>query len=649
MMHHIIDFCSFIESLSAKVHSAPPSVEKLSDLFQDFYVRAGLQIGTHISAVASRLYRERSPAPSKSSQSSITSGTRSLLSRPSDQSLKDLDRTSRDQQMLTPAEVSERKHQRRLLEYKRGALEEAVERRVCEAIYDKIWRHRSTVDEIRDQKLHSKTAALALVGIGFSELGIDLGESTQEASDKASEMLVGARMSLSSMNESRYPLGKLRHLALAHKAIVDTLSALHPSTSSADEILPTLIYTLISSADEEVNAISNLLFIQRFRAVDKVDGHAAYCLTNLEAAISFLETVDLSSLREDEKPGGPPKSNSRASSPAFDKTDSWNPSQAVSAPTESQPTVSSPTVGSSLSKPPSSLQPSSPAAFQNSTSPATSGHQRRLSNLLQPPSKAFEAANNSIRSTVDESLNNISNTLDNSFKFLFGRLKEEQGQREGEDVVPKTLEDARKLVTPASTSDETATLSESRALAEFQASSEKQDDKFLSLIGGRAPDRERSVDSIQSNGSRTSVPFAAKAGSVKEDNSVSPASRPSAATPPLQGPNAAIESMKTLGNTLNPLKGFSGINVMRGFGARTSSGTIPTLSASTEGLKSSENAPSGAASPAPLIGSRLAKVNPPIARFLDVQDPGDLKLSDVGELLKDYHRLAGALKDLGAV
>jgi flagellar motility protein MotE (MotC chaperone) len=78
--------------------------------------------------------------------------------------------------MLTPQEIAERKRARKALEIKRLALEEAVERRVCEKIYDRIWRHRSTQDEAQDEKLRSKTAALSVVGIGLTDLGIDLGE-----------------------------------------------------------------------------------------------------------------------------------------------------------------------------------------------------------------------------------------------------------------------------------------------------------------------------------------------------------------------------------------------------------------------------------------------------------------------------------------
>ena len=204
------------------------------------------------------------------------------------------ERKDSEQQMLTADEIADRKRARKVLEQKRVALEEAVERRVCEGIYERIWRHRSTQDEAQDEKLRSKTAALSVVGIGLTDLGIDLGQDSSDnpyanenKEKEVREWLQEARDELIAMNDERYPLGKLQHLKAAHKSIVDTLSHFHPS-SSADEIMPMLIYTLITSRPEGIDVISNLYFIQRFRNESKIDGEAAYCLTNLEAAITFL-------------------------------------------------------------------------------------------------------------------------------------------------------------------------------------------------------------------------------------------------------------------------------------------------------------------------------------------------------------------------
>ncbi len=45
----------------------------------------------------------------------------------------------------------------------------------------------------------------------------------------------------------------------------------------------------------------------------------------------------------------------------------------------------------------------------------------------------------------------------------------------------------------------------------------------------------------------------------------------------------------------------------------------------------------------------IPKIAPPIKKFMELQNPGDMKLNEVLELLRDYRRLAGALKDMGAV
>ena len=42
------------------------------------------------------------------------------------------------------------------------------------------------------------------------------------------------------------------------------------------------------------------------------------------------------------------------------------------------------------------------------------------------------------------------------------------------------------------------------------------------------------------------------------------------------------------------------------------------------------------------------KFDAPVKRFMELQNPADLRLGEVLELLRDYRRLAGAMKELGA-
>ncbi|KUJ19831.1 uncharacterized protein LY89DRAFT_682670 [Mollisia scopiformis] len=633
---------SFIDSLSAKVHPTPPSIEKLSALFQDFYTVAATHINTHISALSSRQHRESSPVPS------VTSRLRAKAASIGNKDRPKIPPERRDsEQMLTVEEIAERKRARKVLERKRVALEEAVERRVTEGIYDRIWRHRSTQDEAQDEKLRSKTAALSVVGIGLTDLGIDLGQNQDADANEGKEKeirawLEDAREELIAMNDKKYPLGKLQHLKAAHRNIVETLSHFHPS-SSADEIMPMLIYTLITSRPEGINVISNLYFIQRFRNEAKREGEAAYCLTNLEAAITFLETVDLASLREDEVPSGPPK----PVTPRAEKFDSMEvgispPSGASAAEVTSE--NASPTISKAESSPSSTLRPQLQV------------HNRRLSDMFQSPA-VLNAASDAVMNTADQSFKSIGNSLGDSYKFLLGKLKERQDETTGhkpEMVVPKTLDDARKLVSTPPPEDaesesgasslHTPDNSENRKRADSGA---KVDDKVLSMISGRKIVRDRSTDSIRSSGSGgKKVAFA-------EEGEKAPSPLHNAAPAPSpSGTPALVDSMRNLGNSLNPMARISGMGMMRGFGRTTPTSPVPPPPAPSKGIPDGGVAELTSAFPelAPSLPPKeIPKIAPPIKRFMELQNPGDMKLNEVLELLRDYRRLAGALKDMGAV
>jgi hypothetical protein len=583
----------FIASLTtAKIYTIPPSIEKLVELFQDFYLQAESHIFTHIQILSSRQYRDASPAPSISSRTSAR-----LNPKASKDSLKKQDSVDTGRQMLTPDEISERRKARRLLDHKRVALEEAVERRACEAIYDRLWRHKSTLDGVQDEKLRSKAEALNVVGIGLKDLGIELGpaEMDRAIQREVEDAIVKAKQGLVDMNLSRSPLGKLQGLAATHQTIVDLLTKLHQSSSSADEILPTMIYTLIRSPAEEVNAISNLNFIQRFRSSGKINGEAAYCLTNLEAAITFLETVDLASLRSDEA-FDRPKPNEGVET----TTDSAKKLSAAGATTASP--VTTPAVAT-MSHVPATRSPTAELKESRPTPPASPGsHQRRLSSLFQPHATAFGAASDAVISSADQGFRNISTTLDSSFKLLFGRLKE---QATSGVVVPKTLDEARRMVSPKAMIDEDGTISEGSSFAEQE---EPKEDRLLSMITGGGT-RDRSLDST-GGGSRR----------------LAPVDRPPLGTsPPVAA--AAVESMRNLGNTLNPLNRLSSMNVMR-FGRMNS--TTPPVS-----------------SPSIVVDQQVAKIGAPVQRFVEMADAKDLKIGDVDTLLKDYQRLVQVLKMKG--
>ncbi|KAF7716652.1 Uncharacterized protein PECH_008222 [Penicillium ucsense] len=615
----------FVNSLSAKVHNSPPTIDKISSMFQVFYSRAESHIATHISTLASRINRDPQPRPQIKSR-----GSSALSVLTSKRSQDDFGQATSGRQLLTAEEVAQRRKARKALEFKRAALEEAAERRVCEQVYDKIWRHRSTLDDVRDEKLRSKTAALMLVGIDLKDLGVDINmDSIEERKrQEANDFLAQARDHLTKMNEPKYPLGKLQQLAAAHKAIVDALTKLLPSSSSADEILPTLIYCLITCPPEGIDIVSNLLFMQRFRSSTKIDGETAYCLTNLEAAISFLENVELSSLRADETQEGPTKTPSEGPTPSSERIDPFRPKSERTTASVTPVSAVSETAKPQAKEPVSSTLPR--------PRPPLAPQQRRLSNLFQPPARVLEAANDAVRNTADQSLKNIGATLDNSFNFLFGRLKEMQttsgpNANGSESLLPKTLAEARRLVAnpPANPNLTPEDIESLNALSKEEATRNTSRSTGLAS-GGRTP-RERSTDSAQTQTSgRKSV-----SGSVRDEQVQTPVAASS--------PNP-LDSMRNFGNTLNPLNHIPGM--IKNFGRATPETPNPrALSpAAMDRLKISPASTDNAVSP--LAGSPSVQIDPPIQRLLDTRDARDLRLGDVATLLEDYKRLAAALTRL---
>ncbi len=433
------------------------------------------------------------------------------------------------------------------------------------------------------------------------------------------------------MNEKHYPLGKLQHLITAHKSLVKILSRLFPSSSSADEILPMLIYALVNSSCDGLHVVSNVSFIQRFRASNKLDGEAAYCLVNLEAAISFLETVDLSSLRKEE-----------ALRQASQESATRSRLESQSSTTRPRHSSSSSLIIENASRG-SHHKTLSVSSDDNrlSSSPAssTASNQGRLSTIIQTQTNRLEAVRGDIIGSADQAFDNISSTLDNSFNFLFGRLKEQSKKGnidERGNILPKTLEDARKLVgTPPPMDEDTATVGAVTANREKSYFSENK------LTGpgndGRTDKRlvHDSEDEILKRGGitkRNTIP-----GGQGEFSSQGPTSAPSQAS----ASSAAVDSMRNLGNTLNPLKALPNMNIMPRFGRGAMPATQPLRSPSerlrhdTDGVKETS-----ASSTDARVAEELRRTAVPLRKFLEIKDVKELKIKDVEELLNDYRRLA---------
>lgn len=483
------------------------------------------------------------------------------------------------------------------------------------------------------------------------ELTEDERRKATESEAEIREWLSTARQDILKMNDEKHPLGKIQHLTAAHKSIVEALSKIFPTTSSADEILPTLIYALITLPPVYLNVVSDLKFIQRFRGASRMDGETAYCLVTLEAAISFLETVDLSSLRGGEQPARG-RSNSRPSTPK----------------TEITP------MALGLAQAPDLVQipatPSSPTISREPPSPATTKAQRRLSNLIQTQTNRIEAASDAVRESIldsaDQALGRINTTLDTSFKFFFGGMRESDtnGPIPKQPELPKTLEDAMKLVGSPTrlTNDEDAFNISATNSVHGDERSETPVNKDLGakmtdLFAGRRQIRDRSVDSTRSGASNAgSGRRVTLAPTTIEEKTPSPA--PAKVDFPAPSPSA-LDSVRSMGNSLNPLNRLASMNVLPRFGRAMSGNSTPVLASPiVEGKPSAPLEPpsrtgTGIGDLAPVDDKgakalaaleQLKKTTPPVKRFLDAKDAQELKLKEVDELLKDYQRLATAMR-----
>ncbi|CAI2170540.1 14049_t:CDS:10 [Funneliformis geosporum] len=241
-----------------------------------------------------------------------------------------------------------------------------VENYVCTALYDNIFSPKWSNDIADDEALGSKIAALNLLELGLSNLGVDIKSQQQQEFIDLAIQVAGAE--LQSLEQKKAPYEKLNSLIHCHGIVVEALekkirqppsfnnidreshksainqnsyvvssndispafiplppsptlpkSTIVPITPispklpmtpilptsptdekhssddpNADAILPLLIFIVVKSNPKKL--ISNLRFMRRYRVHNLLCGEAAYCLTNIEAAVLYLVNEDFSAL-----------------------------------------------------------------------------------------------------------------------------------------------------------------------------------------------------------------------------------------------------------------------------------------------------------------------------------------------------------------
>ncbi|KAF8216650.1 hypothetical protein K438DRAFT_1914512 [Mycena galopus ATCC 62051] len=153
------------------------------------------------------------------------------------------------------------------------------------AVLHAIPRRQITSDDLeRDRIL---TQRIALFGwIQESHLDIPVGEGS-------TGFLMFAQQELLKVNHYKAPRDKLICILNCCKVIFGLIRHLKKE-EGADSFVPILIYVVLKANPEHL--LSNVEFINRFRNPAKLQSEAGYYLSSLMGAVSFIETMDHTSL-----------------------------------------------------------------------------------------------------------------------------------------------------------------------------------------------------------------------------------------------------------------------------------------------------------------------------------------------------------------
>ncbi|KAJ2889526.1 hypothetical protein IWW38_004654, partial [Coemansia aciculifera] len=198
------------------------------------------------------------------------------------------------------------------------ALVESVEKLATDSIYANIFSPWFSDDRMCDEQFASKVAALNVANITLEHLGL---VTTKETVSELQRICAETGRMLESMNGVKSPAEKLKLVVDAHKSVVERMDRLNertrlvksrhqkletsggpsdgastagsediPELLSADSILPLLIYSVVRANPPRF--ISNLRYIQRYRTRSLLTSQYEYCMTNAQAASSFVTSVD---------------------------------------------------------------------------------------------------------------------------------------------------------------------------------------------------------------------------------------------------------------------------------------------------------------------------------------------------------------------
>ncbi|KAM4808048.1 rab5 GDP/GTP exchange factor-like [Rhinophrynus dorsalis] len=171
----------------------------------------------------------------------------------------------------------------------RDRLLDNVEKLVMTRIYRSVFCLDGSQDEEKDLSLRMRIRSLHWVTLKMLQLPLD--EDNQEAKDWVS----CAVTAIVEMDSKRAPQDKLTCVSRSSNFLFKAIRGFKQEPASADDFLSCLIYIILKANPPRL--ISNLQYINRFCNPKRLaTGESGYCFTNLCCAVSFIETLDASSL-----------------------------------------------------------------------------------------------------------------------------------------------------------------------------------------------------------------------------------------------------------------------------------------------------------------------------------------------------------------
>ncbi|KAM4707309.1 rab5 GDP/GTP exchange factor-like [Discoglossus pictus] len=164
-----------------------------------------------------------------------------------------------------------------------------IEKLVMTRLYTSVFCPDGSLDEQKDLSVQRRIKSLHWVTPKMLLLPLDV--KNQETKD----CIYSASTALVEMDSKRAPQDKLTCVSKASNSLFQAIQEYKQEPATADDFLSCLIYTMLKANPPRI--FSNLQYITRFcNPIRLVTGEGGYCFTNLCCAVSFIETLDASSL-----------------------------------------------------------------------------------------------------------------------------------------------------------------------------------------------------------------------------------------------------------------------------------------------------------------------------------------------------------------